>query len=231
MRRARVGRRAGAARPVRERRRARSRRRPSRPTAAYARGVWRLGIAWSIRWPEAAGRARPTRRARRRSPRSPPRSGRPTARRAAPRAARSGGTSASGSRRACVISLPSSGSIARRPSNVVTTTGKKQISAMITSLGSDPEADPVDEQRREDHQRHGLRADHQRVQRAAQQVRRCGSPRPGRARRRAPAAIPRPTSSAVTRRLSSSSPRSSHSAVATCDGEASTRSSTPPVST
>jgi hypothetical protein len=41
---------------------------------------------------------------------------------------------------------------------VVTTTGKKQTSAMIAELGDDPEAEPHHQQRRDDDDRHGLEA-------------------------------------------------------------------------
>ena len=64
-----------------------------------------------------------------------------------------------------------SGSTERSPSTPLTTIGKKQISATMTSFGLDVVAQQDHQDRGQHHHRHGLRGDQQRVDGAAQDPR------------------------------------------------------------
>ena len=96
------------------------------------------------------------------------------------------------------ISLSRSGSTEASPSSVVTMIGKKQTSAMTTSLGSMPEAEPDHEQRRDDDDRDRLRRDQQRIDGAAEGRREVDRDRAAQRRRRPRRAMPSRTSRPVT---------------------------------
>ena len=127
------------------------------------------------------------------------------------------GLPARGVQRAQELDLVGVDAAERRRASL-TTTGKKQMRAMIASFGRHAEAEPDHEQRRDDHDRDRLRRHEQRIERRAAASGESGGRRPGRRRPRARRAMPSSTSCAVTTRCPSSRPRSLHSASATSLG-------------